>query len=364
MKKRIGLLLLALSTCALGQGVRYNDQLMTTSGNVPFGAMAPLLSLPNASISICVVASSPCTPVTVYSDVALSLAVAQPLKTDAAGRFGFYVAPGNYYFSAVTLTGQTLLPFPFSVLGGGGGASGVPSVNGITSAVTVAGGSGVSVTTSGATITIALPTAFTINSFTGCGGSLELGASITNPVCSASYGGTPASAQITNTDSVDSPLMLSSPFTSGTIAGTFSHSTVASTTVTLTAVGSSTQTATQTYTWNPRIFGGVGDSGATGYVTSSGTTAVLSNTNILPSIQLGAETVGETFGPYTASGQVIFLLLTGGSHSFIDANTGFPFAMNAPIAVGFVNVNGTTVPLYLYQSTNPLYGSYAPKATS
>jgi hypothetical protein len=76
------------------------------------------------------------------------------------------------------------------------------------------------------------------------------------------------------------------------------------------------------------------------------------------------ETVGETFGPFNPSGQVIYLLLTGGSHTFIDAGTGFPFAFNAPITVGFVNVNGVTVPLYLYQSTNALYGTYTPKVSS
>ncbi|MBA3916583.1 MAG: hypothetical protein H0X25_22605, partial [Acidobacteriales bacterium] len=170
MRKRFGWLLLAAMTCvgmgaaAEGQGVRYNDQLMTTSGTVPYGAMAPLLSVPNAAVSVCAVNSNPCSAVGVYSDVALSMPMAQPLKTDAAGRFGFYVTAGNYYYKAITLTGQNMGPFPFSVIGGGG--SGVPSVNGITGAVTINNAAGVSVTTVGATITIGLPTTFAITSFT------------------------------------------------------------------------------------------------------------------------------------------------------------------------------------------------------
>jgi hypothetical protein len=54
----------------------------------------------------------------------------------------------------------------------------------------------------------------------------------------------------------------------------------------------------------------------------------------------------------------------GGSHTFIDAGTGFPFAFNPPITVTFVNEFGVTVTMYLYQSTNPLYGTYTPKVAS
>jgi hypothetical protein len=205
---------------------------------------------------------------------------------------------------------------------------------------------------------------FTINSFTGCAGSLELGQTVTNPTCVATYTGVPSSANITNTDSIDSPLVLSSPFTTGTIVGSFHHSAIATTTVTLTATGASTQTATQQYTWQPRIFGGVGTAGATSTVTASDTTAVLSTSDALPSAGLGAETVGQTFGPYTPSAQNVYLLLLGGSHTFIDAGTGFPFAFNPPITVTFVNEFGVTVTMYLYQSTNPLYGTYTPKVAS
>jgi hypothetical protein len=114
----------------------------------------------------------------------------------------------------------------------------------------------------------------------------------------------------------------------------------------------------------PAIFGGVGTAGATSSVTASGTTAVLSTSDVLPQVQLGAEKVGETFGPYTPSGQAIYLLLMGGSHTFIDAGTGFPSVFNSPITVTFVNEHGVTLTMYLYQSTNSLYGTYTPKVAS
>jgi hypothetical protein len=77
-----------------------------------------------------------------------------------------------------------------------------------------------------------------------------------------------------------------------------------------------------------------------------------------------AETVGQVIGSYTPSGQAIYLLLTGGSHTFTDNNTGFPMAFNAPITVTFTNVNGVTVMMYLYQTTNSLYANFAPKVAS
>lgn len=243
----------------------------------------------------------------------------------------------------------------------------VQPVNGGTG-ISTAGLTGCPKVTSGVwTVTLANCTSgfpFTINSFTGCNGSLELGATVTNPVCAATYSSLPASAAITNTDGVSSPTNLTTPFTSGTITGSFVHTVVTTTTLTLTAIGATTQTATQTYTWNPRIFGGIGASGATSTVTASGTTAILSTSDVLASIQLGAETVGQSFGPYSPSGQNIYLLLMGGSHTFIDAGTGFPFAFNTPTAVSFVNANGVTVSMFLYQSTNPLTGTFTPKVAS
>lgn len=287
-----------------------------------------------------------------------------------AGAAGFVcMVPNGFYYNVMSRDAVGPVGGWYEDQFTGSASGGVTSLNvpagtPLTGPLTIACGTGLSCTQSGSTITIAIATAFTINSFTGCGGALELGASVTNPVCAATYSATPTSASISNTDSVDSPLTLTTPFTSGTIAGTLTHAAVASTTVTLTAIGSSTQTATQQYTWNPRIFGGVGATGATSTVTASGTTAVLSTSDVLASVQLGAESVGEVFGPYVTSGSNVYLLLTGNAHAFVDTSTGFPFSFLTPVAVSFVNVHGVTVTMYLYQSTNPLYGTFNLRMTS
>lgn len=231
----------------------------------------------------------------------------------------------------------------------------VTALNGLTGGVTISCGSGLNCPVIGNTIAISLASPFAITSFTG-GSVVELGTSIVNPSFIASYSVTPASAQITNTEGIDSPLVLVSPFTAGTVVGTFVHNAVATTTFTLSATFSGvTQTATQEESWQPAIFAGVGTAGATSSVTASGTTAVLSTSDVLGRLQLGAESVGQNLGTFNPSGQVVYLLLMGASHTFQDVNTGFPVPFNAPISVSFVNVQGVTVSMYLYAMTNPAF---------
>jgi len=212
--------------------------------------------------------------------------------------------------------------------------------------------------------TYSLTTGFAISSFSG-GQAGELGQSFTNPSFAATYSSTPTGATITNTDSVDSPYTLSSPYTAATLTGTFSHSTTTTTTFTLTAnYGVISPTATQTFTWSERIFSGVGTAGATSSVTASGSTAVLSNSTVLSSSGLGVESVGQTFGPFTPSGTAIYLLLNGSSHTFTDALSGFPMSFKSPITVTFVNQYGVSLTMYLYQTTNSLTGTFQPKVAS
>ena len=238
-----------------------------------------------------------------------------------------------------------------------GGSSSITSVNSQTGpALTIAVGAGLAITSIGNVITISLGTTFAITSFTG-GWTVPVGASVVNPTFAATYTTTPASADIINTEGISSPTNLTSPFTSGAITGTFVHTTPETTTFTLSATQGSTVTATQTGNWGYEIFGGYGAAGATSTVTASGTTAVLSNSTVLPRLQIGSETIGESLGPFTGlTGQNIYLLLTGGSHTFTSA--GLPAAFNAPLTVSFVNSNGASVTMYLYQSTNALYGNY------
>ncbi len=321
---------------------------------------------PGSKVLVCVVNTGCATAANIYLDAAMTTLAPNPLTADGSGNYDYYVA-GGCVDEQISAPGQSSIfvshVCPFSGAGGGGG---IATINGATGpAITIACETGLSCDTSSNTITISLASAFTINSFTGCGGSLELGQTVTNPTCAATYSATPSSASITNTDSIDSPLALTTPFTSGTIVGNFVHTATATTTVTLTAIGSSTQTANQTYTWKPAIFAGLGTVGATSSVTASGTTAVLSTGTVLPRAQLGAETVGETFGPFAPSAQVIYLLLTGGSHTFTDVCSGFPLPYNAPISVSFVNQYGVTVPEFLYQTTNVLTGScFEPRIAS
>lgn len=198
---------------------------------------------------------------------------------------------------------------------------------------------------------------FSITGFSG-GSSVEIGATISNPAFTSSYSSIPISASITNSDNIDSPLSLTTPFTSGTVVGSFVHTTNSSTTFTLTAISTTTQLSYQHINWLPRSFGGVGSAGATSSVTSSGTTAILSTTDVMTSLGLASTNVGTIYGPYSPSNQKIYLLLIGGTHTFKDATTGFTFVFNSSTAVTFVNQYGSTISMYLYETTNLLSGTY------
>jgi hypothetical protein len=196
---------------------------------------------------------------------------------------------------------------------------------------------------------------FSITSFSG-GSTVEVGATVTNPAFTASYSATPTSAQITNTDGIDSPLALTTPFTSGTVVGAFTHAALAVVTFTLTAIKGVTKTATQAINFFPRSFGGVATAGATS-ATASGTSAVLNGGDgTLTNAGLAASPVGQTFGPFAPSSQKIDILVphTGSPHTWKDPATGFAFAMNAPTTFSFTNVNGSVLSMDLYESTNIL----------
>ena len=196
---------------------------------------------------------------------------------------------------------------------------------------------------------------FSISSFSG-GSTVEVGATVTNPAFTASYTSPATSANITNTDSIDSPLVLSSPFTSGTVVGSFHHVTSTTVSFTLTASsGPTTRTAGQAINWLPRTFGGVGGAGAVS-ATASGTTAVLNGgLGTLSSEGLFSSIVGQAFGPFSPSTQKIYILTphTATPHTFRDQNS-FMFAMNAPSTFSFTNQFGVVLSMDLYESTNLL----------
>lgn len=201
---------------------------------------------------------------------------------------------------------------------------------------------------------------FSISSFTG-GSTVETGTTVTNPSFTASYSHTPNSASITNTDGIDSPLTLTTPYTSGTVVGSFHHTTITSVTFTLTAIYTSTKSATQLISYLARDFGGVGAAGATSSVTASGNNAVLSTGDTLGSEGLFASSgseIGQVFGPFTPSGQKVYLMLLGASHTFKDNVTGFNFVFNSPTTITFTNQHAAVVTMYLYESTNTLTGTF------
>lgn len=197
---------------------------------------------------------------------------------------------------------------------------------------------------------------FSIISFVGSV-LVETGATVTNPSFTASYSSLPNSAQITNTDNINSPLTLITPFTNGTVTGSFHHTSASSTVFTLTAVSTSTKTATQSISWQSRSFGGVGTAGATS-ATASGSTAVLvGGTGTLSNEGLHSSDVGQTYGPFLPTSQKIYLLLphTGSPHTFHDQN-GFVFVMTggSPTVFSFTNQNGAVISMDLYESLNLL----------
>lgn len=361
--KKIWLLLLLMTGMAQAQ-VRYDSNLFTAGTNVPIGAQAPMFTVPYAKVYICTNSTCPTNLAPIYTDQGLSQPITQPIVADAQGRYGFWTAAGTYFYQACAPSGTLPCSTGYLTLGGGGSiGAGVSSLNSLSGALTLTCSAPLTCTNVGNNINIAQGGSFSITSFTGCS-AMEIGTSVTNPTFAAAYSVTPASAQITNTAGIGSPAILSSPFNSGTVTGTFSYSSTASVTFTLQAIQGTTQTSSCTDSWNPAIFSGVGTAGATLSVSASGSTAILSTGAVLPRFQLGAEAVGQTLGSLSPSGQAVYLLLLGGTHTFVDANTGFPFAFNAPITVTFVNAHGVTVTMYLYQSTNSLSGTFAPKVAS
>jgi hypothetical protein len=129
-------ILLILSGTAFGQGVRYDHKVTTVASNVPVGANAPVLAIPNATVSICSDGNCLSALPTVYSDQGLTVPTANPMKSNGQGNFGFWAAPGNYFYKVVLPSGIVVGIFPITLGGSGGGGGAVSSVFGRTGVVT------------------------------------------------------------------------------------------------------------------------------------------------------------------------------------------------------------------------------------
>lgn len=95
-------IVLLLPSLARSQGTRFD--------NIAFQQLSggSLRTAGGAQIDVCTSVGSgvPCSPhATIYSDVALTLPLANFFFADALGNFGFYIAPGRY---VMTITGQGL----------------------------------------------------------------------------------------------------------------------------------------------------------------------------------------------------------------------------------------------------------------
>lgn len=199
--------------------------------------------------------------------------------------------------------------------------------------------------------------AFDILSFSG-GSTVEVGATVTNPGFTASYTATPASAQITNTDATDSPKVLTTPFTSGTVTGVFTKSTVTSVTFTLQAVAATTKFANSSISFEARSFYGIAGAGATSATASGNNASLVGTAGTLTNNGLGSF-INTSFGPLSPSNQKIYFLCvhTVTPHTFKDQN-GFSFAFNAPTVFNFINQNAVSLSYDLYESTNLLSTSF------
>ncbi len=115
MKKLILLALLAcLPNLALASGGCKSDYVQTQN-NV--GAIIPVAG---AKVRVCAYSDTaqPCTPLTLYSDPSLSVALANPITTDARGKYAYCAATGNYneQISGTGIVGANNQPV---TLGGG-----------------------------------------------------------------------------------------------------------------------------------------------------------------------------------------------------------------------------------------------------
>jgi hypothetical protein len=207
---------------------------------------------------------------------------------------------------------------------------------------------------------------FTITSFSG-GTTVECGATVTNPSFTASYNETPSSAQITNTDSIGSPLALISPFTSATVTGAFSHASVNSAvTFTLTAsLGTSIQNAYSYISYLARSYGGVGTPGATGATVFGSNASLTGAIGTLSNLGLHSSDIGQSYGPFAPSNQKIYLLMphTSNPHSFTDQSN-FSFPMNAPTTFSFTNQNNVSIIMDIYESVLSLSTGFTIKVAS
>lgn len=288
---------------------------------------------------------------------------------EAAG-FACFV-PAGYFYQVImaghinSAPGKWIEYLGFGASGGGGGGSsyflGAPTV-------TVTGTSAnhyVPVATDSLNAVMRQLTeddilpAFAISTFT-CSicGNVEAGVTTASPASgTASYTSVPVSAATSDGTNNDP---MTTPFTSWSLAHTYCNVSdgISSKTFTLTAVGATTKTASQTINCTSRSFGGTGTGASATGATASGNNAVLVGaTGTLTISYLGTSCTGQVYNVTTSGTQYVYLLLpcnvsNPGGGSFTTPGPTV-FAMNAPTTITYVNQFGVSLASsYLYRSVN------------
>ena len=126
MLKR-SILILLLASAAFAQ-IRYRvdpQPVQTTNGSTPPGAYAPVYAIPGSTIKVCTDAACTITA-TAYTDATggTSCPALSPVVwagrtnctsvSDGLGNFGFWLDPGQYYYTIRTPKGNTYGPFPLT----------------------------------------------------------------------------------------------------------------------------------------------------------------------------------------------------------------------------------------------------------
>lgn len=124
------------ASALFGQAVRVDpNPTTTTQGNAPPGSYQPILAVPGSRIGLC--ANSSCSVAAVsYSDMTAATACppTAPLvpigssgcvaTADAQGNFGFWLKPGQYWYTVQYPNGNRFGPFPISAGNGTEGKEG------------------------------------------------------------------------------------------------------------------------------------------------------------------------------------------------------------------------------------------------
>jgi hypothetical protein len=257
--------------------------------------------------------------------------------------------------------GITALTGPVTASGSGSVATTI-TPTGVTAGNYNLGGQVVDVNSAGQITSIGNP--FSVGMSCTAAGTYELGFASTNPnVCTLTYSnGTAASASIgdgTNT------VNLTTPYTSGNLA----YSYTANTTFSANATATNSQTASASNSFGVEYctfvgVGGYGGTGATATGSSAGnqcasetaTVTGASVATVLVSQGLGNTYAGQTF-TLTPSNQYLVLLLSGGCGHSIKVN-GFTAAFNTQ-AITYTNIlGGSQTGMCIYTGTGSLTGTY------